>query len=214
MNWIDKNKPPRSLTLYKRQQGASYEDLDGNVKKDIYASLRNEQKGVCAYCNQILKSKFKIEHHCEQSICNGFNNTTDRTLDYTNMLGVCIGKTGKMLEYHCDTMKSTFTVNNGLPISLNPLNQNHINTIEYRSSGLILSNNQRFNDEINRILNLNLKYLKDLRKEKWSLIFKVCIKNGVVNKAKLLRILSVELQENNYTQPFPGLSMFLLKKYS
>ncbi len=111
-------------------------------------------------------------------------------------------------------MKSTFNINNGLPIGVNPLNESHTATIKYRASGLILSDNLNFDNEINRILNLNTKYLKDLRREKWQLIFKSCYRNGNVNKVKLKKILSSEFNGRVFKLPFPGLSEFLLKKYT
>lgn len=209
MKLIRKTAPPNSLIEYQKQTNISYEDIDSDVKRDIYKSLISEQKGVCAYCQQVLGSEFKIEHHCERSICR------DKTLDYNNMLAVCKGISGsKPKLLHCDAKKATFNASSGLPIGINPTIKAHIDTIRYASTGLIESTNSKFNQEINVILNLNINYLKRLRKKKWIALMKSCAKdNNRINKTKLIRILEKELAANSYSTAFPGLNDFLLKKY-
>lgn len=220
MRWINKQSAPSSFQDYKRQNNATYEDLDRDVKTELRDSLLAEQFGVCAYCQKKLVKDIKIEHHCERSICNGKDGTIDRTLDYTNLLAVCIGKGGRENDLHCDTKKATLDKNKGLPMTINPLNQSHIKTITYSSTGLIHSS--IYEEEINTILNLNILYLKNMRKEKWLMIFKYSrSKNGTINKNKMVKLLESDLTKkfnqekgyDEYANNFPGLSEYMMSKF-
>lgn len=216
MRLIRKSSPPQSFKKYEGNFNADFREMDTDVKDELRESLVKEQKGVCAYCQQILKKSIKIEHHCEYSICNGSKNTEDKRLDYFNLFAVCKGFGGINNDQHCDTKKASFNSTNGLPVKFNPLNANHILTIDYSSSGLIRTNNPLFEVEINLILGLNVKYLKDLRKRKWLLFFKYCMgKDGKINIKKLKKLIEVDLAESNnrFKNSFPGLSEFILKKF-
>ncbi|MEM0994100.1 MAG: hypothetical protein AAF806_30080 [Bacteroidota bacterium] len=95
MRWIKKNKPPASFETYIRAEFASFDAMDKEVKDELRNALLAEQFGICAYCQQRLRIRFiKIEHHCEQSICNGTDGTKDRRLDYSNLFAVCKGNEG------------------------------------------------------------------------------------------------------------------------
>lgn len=103
------------------------------------------------------------------------------------MLGVCSGLTGKKSELHCDSSKATFNSSSGLPINFNPLNQFHINTLEYNATGRISSTNSQMDAEIDNILNLNIEFLKRLRKKNGrvysntpqTMVFSIKINSGV-----------------------------------
>ena len=211
MRWINKGNLPNSLQLYKRQEGASYEDMDDNIKKDLKNSLLAEQEHLCAYCQQKINEKnMKIEHHCEQSICNGDNEQPDRRLDYTNLLAVCQGKSGK--DLHCDSMKATYKIDKGLPMEIIPTNQAHISTISYGCSGKLSSSNEKFQGEIDTLLNLNLQYLKSQRKGRWNEIFKFSMDGKKkINKEKMQRLLEREIDKKS---AFTGMFEYMLKKYS
>ncbi len=218
MKLIRKNNPPSSFTKYIKDEFASFEEMDKKVKDDLRLALNEEQYGICAYCQQKLKSleKTKIEHHCEQTICNGEKNTQDRRLDYMNLLLVFPGEEGIENKLHCDTSKAAFNVNSGLPIKISPLNNSHVTTISYSSTGLIRSSNKQFHFEMGTILNLNLDYIKDLRKRKSLNIFRNSKnKNGAINKDKMKKLLDVDLtkKEGNYINNFPGLSEYMKSKY-
>lgn len=224
MRWIRKANEPSLLQNYRRQVNASFEDLDKDVKDELRQSLFHEQFGVCAYCQQKLSHEdgipnsdyIKIEHHCERSICNGTDGQTDRTLDYSNLMVVCLGKGGINNDLHCDTYKATLDINSGLPITISPTNNTHMNTISYSSTGLINSSNADYNKEINNILKLNLPHLKEMRKKKWLLIFKNSrVRSGQPNKNKMEKLLSNDLatKEGRFSNHFPGLSEFMLKKF-
>ena len=157
MRRIIKNSPPNSFTTYSLTPGATFTDIPSIIKDNLKESLLNEQGWLCGYCQQVIKQKSKasIEHHCEQSICNGENNTQDRRLDYTNLLAVCLGNAGQP-DLHCDSKKSQFDVNNGLPIKVSPWSDAHVARITYHTSGLINSTDATHSKEINLI---NIKWL-------------------------------------------------------
>lgn len=223
MRKINKAQPPFSLITYCQSTSQedpnykpTYEDLDTQERKDLKKSLLNEQGWVCGYCMQrISEDNMKIEHHCEQTICNGENETTDRTLDYTNMLAVCMGDAGRK-ELHCDSKKSQFDSSTGLPMKVSPWKSAHMNAISYSSNGLVKSEIPLHDGEIKNILSLNTPHLKDLREKKFRKIYSAS-KNPrpAIIKAKMKRILEDDLQKagNKFTNSFPGMSEYMLKKY-
>ncbi len=123
--------------------------MDTEIKEQLKISLLNEQSWVCGYCQQLIKdiSKVKIEHHCEQRICNGENGYPDRRLDYTNLMAVCYGNFGSN-DLHCDSNKARFNANNGLPIQVSPWNNAHMACIKYHSTGKVDSTNDIHSKEI------------------------------------------------------------------
>jgi len=217
MKWIRKNTPPHEFQVYVRIENADYDEMDTEVKDVLRQALFYEQFGVCAYCQKKIKiDKTKIEHHCERSICNGENGTQDRRLDYINLLLVCPGKGGRSNDLHCDTQKATFDSTNGLPMQINPTIKNHIATISYSSVGLVRSSKESFDHELNEILNLNVKYLKKEREQKWLQIFRDSTdKNGNINTSKMQKILENDLakKDNKFTNDFPGLSEYMKTKF-
>ncbi|WP_374173233.1 hypothetical protein [Flavobacterium tructae] len=214
MRKISKNTPPKLLTTYKKQIGASYDDIDKNVYDATLLALLNEQGWVCGYCQQkiAVPQNATIEHYCEKSICNGTGGTADLTLDYTNMMAVCLGKTTN--DTHCDEKKSKFRLATGLPIEISPWNTAHIKAISYTSTGTIKSSNTRHNTEIDKILNLNISYLKKNRKSKFVSLLKaagnISVKKG---KDRLKKILNDELVigNNRYPSSFPGMCEYMMK---
>jgi len=218
MRWIRKNAPPFEFQTYVKADNASYEDMDTEVKNALRRALFDEQLGLCAYCQQKLNvAETKIEHHCEQSICNGENDRQDRRLDYANLLLVCLGISGENDDLHCDTHKATLDQTQGLPMQINPTINNHIATISYSRTGIIRSSNPLFDSELNKILNLNLNYLKILRKRKWLSIFsKSKRKVGGINKDKMRKLLDKDLakKDNQFTKNFPAMSEYMKTKFS
>jgi uncharacterized protein (TIGR02646 family) len=177
MRLIKKTGAPTSFQTYTRADAASYDEMDKGVKDDLLKSLISEQMGVCAYCQQHLNlNSATIEHHCERSICNGTEGTSDLRLDYKNLMAVCLGKGGQPTETHCDTRKAECAgpnaTANGLPMQVNPTKLAHIKTVSYSSTGLIKSSHTTYDKEINELLNLNAKHLKAKRRNKWLSIFR------------------------------------------
>lgn len=126
-------------------------------KEPIRESLLSEQNCLCAYCMAgISKDNIKIEHFKSQA------NYPQFQLDYTNMLGCCRGNEGKPFKQQsCDTHKKD------LDLSLNPSVKADFDKMQiiYLDDGTISSKNEKFNEELEKILNLNTPYLKGRRKE-------------------------------------------------
>ncbi|MFT2096931.1 retron system putative HNH endonuclease [Marinomonas sp. 2405UD66-6] len=148
MHEITKNSQPNSLTTYKNDPQASYDNLPQDVKADLKASLLSEQGHVCAYCMSRIKAQnMRIEHWA----CQDDNRTLE--LDYNNLLACCCGNEGKPKHtYTCDKKKENKV------LTYSPANTAHSinNRIIYRhGSGKVTSNDFSFDKELNDILNLN-----------------------------------------------------------
>lgn len=216
MKLIIKLPPPASFITYSNTKGTSFEDMDANVKEDLKKSLLNEQGWICGYCQQKIKdeSKMKIEHHCEQSICNGQAGNPDRRLDYTNLMAVCLGHYGD--DLHCDSKKATYNSTNGLPIQVSPWTPAHVAGIKYTSNGKIESISADHSREIDEILNLNISYIKDQRKDLWIKLFSLTNSAGKgYDRNKMRRLLQSRVSKNGnqYDEAFPGLYEYMLKKF-
>lgn len=214
MRKIRKSSPPALLTTYKKQIGASYDDIDKVVYDATLLGLLNEQGWVCGYCQQTISEakNATIEHYCEKSICNGKGGRPDLRLEYTNMMAVCPGKA--IDDTHCDEKKFLFKLGKGLPINISPWNQAHINAVSYTNSGTIKSSIKTHDNEINNILNLNISYLKRKRKSKFIGLLKAAGDiSGKKGKDKLKKLLSDELVIGNHRYPnsFPGMCEYMMK---
>jgi len=146
MIYIIKKREPRSLTEHKKKLSACY---DNCPKESIRQSLFEEQGHLCAYCMRRIQniSEMTIEHYIAQSR----SNLRD-SLDYNNMLGVCLGNRG------CELRKQTCDAHRGdTTLTVNPLNQSSIDKIAYRTDGSIYSDDPAINTDLNVTLNLNFK---------------------------------------------------------
>lgn len=47
---IKKGREPEKLLRYRQRAGASYEQMDKDVKDELLEKLLNEQGHICAYC--------------------------------------------------------------------------------------------------------------------------------------------------------------------
>lgn len=154
MRAIQKKREPNELTEYRLKQNTDYKNAP---IKNICKQLLVEQGYLCAYCMRRITDSFdasgsklmQVEHwHCQK-------NYPDEQLDYKNMLGVCSDKTPT-----CDTHKKYFD------LKYNPSNPVHRieSQIKYASNGNISSDDQEFDQQLNKVLNLNYDYLKENRK--------------------------------------------------
>jgi len=162
MKHIVKNKEPQSLKTYRSTPNASF---NGCNKEDIRKSLIEEQGAICAYCMKRIRNKWnlklqkpftEIEHYKSQDIYNGIDGKPDLRLNYTNMLGVCNGNArNPKHKLHCDKSKDLEKNKPLLPLSIDPLNPNCEQLIEFRGNGKAVSKNPTIHSEINDVLNLN-----------------------------------------------------------
>ena len=156
---IQKNSPPSEfINFVKQTPQIHFDDIPSDIKSILRKSLLQEQGYLCAYCMSRIyddHNTTKIEHYRAR---NDFNE-----LDYSNLLAVCSGNffDDSYEHQHCVTRKGEKFLN------INPQNALHISMIDYKSDGTIFSKkNSNFNDDFNKILNLNDEhgYLKINRK--------------------------------------------------
>ena len=89
MKYIIKNSSPRSLELYKREEGACFDDMPKPIKNEVRESLFKEQGGICCYCGKRIASDHTsaIEHLYPK----GLKEYAHLQLEYTNLLCSCDG---------------------------------------------------------------------------------------------------------------------------
>lgn len=147
---------PRSLSSHRCKTHSNYDNYA--EKDELRQSLVKEQRGLCCYCLQRIQpnaEQMKIEHwQCQEDY-------SDKQLDYSNLLGACLGGKGKKEKsQHCDTKKGK------LDLLYNPANPVHDveGKLKFLGSGKIESTDLQFNKEVNMVLNLNEDFLMKNRK--------------------------------------------------
>lgn len=186
MRFIKKGREPNLLRLYREEDYATFKGLPEQTHKVLKDQLLCEQGFTCAYCMQnITYDNMKIEHWLPQSA----NRDKSSTLNYVNLLGCCIGNDkegfGPALQT-CDTKKAN------QPLKYSPaVNRDDINNkIKYLVSGKIESDDITFNEQINSVLNLNLKMMVDNRLGALGVIkSKLASKKGPRTKAEIQKML-------------------------
>ncbi len=192
---------------------SAYDSLPSNVKDDIRLHLANEQHYLCAYCMRRIEAahdKMKIEHFDSQEL------HPKKSLDYTNMLGVCYGTikgtTGTASEQTCDTKRGS------QPMAYNPSQSTHhaaFNAITYSRSGELLPDEKHsgLSDQIGEeVLNLNNPVLMGNRAaifvsfERWCKSFVGAVPVAELNK-KLQKFLVGPKREE-----YIGVWQYLLNK--
>lgn len=158
MLYIKKSPEPEALIQAKRTGLSHYDDMTGEVKDIVKASLSKEQGCLCAYCMRRLKPEtMQIEHYIPRS-----GSDDALTIDYKNLLGVCPGNKGNAERFlTCDARRGNS------PLTVNPLNPASVGKIRYRPNGLIFSDDETVNHDLQVTLNLNCEqvYLPQDRKE-------------------------------------------------
>jgi len=155
MKWIKKSNEPNGLKEY-RNSGGEWDDFSlERGKAELKERLLTEQKSLCAYCMGAIKfDNMKVEHWHPRA------NYPKKKLEYTNLLAVCQGCYGSGTEQqqHCDTSKGD------RPISINPQNRTHIKAVSYKNNGQICSTINEHQNDIDNVLNLNIRPLVKNRK--------------------------------------------------
>ncbi|PYP82844.1 MAG: TIGR02646 family protein [Candidatus Angelobacter sp. Gp1-AA117] len=179
MKRIVKGQEPGSLTQYRQQPNSSYEDYQD--KETLRQFLVAEQKGLCCYCLSRIRPNIppmKIEHWHSQK---GY---PEEQLVYANMLGACLGNEGQPYKLqHCDTRKGD------ADLSRNPSNPQHYvdDLIHFEGDGTISSQDISFDNELNKVLNLNVSYLKNQRKAVLDAFKATLSKRGELRRTTLER---------------------------
>lgn len=197
---IKRRLQPRKWTEYCCTPGVDYQ-----ANPELREILLKEQGFICAYCMKGLDvegKNTKIEH----MKCRDLNDK--EKLKYRNMVICCSGVTKECR--HCDTSKG----NND--ITFNLLTDPFFKTLSYTLSGTIKSRNATWDDEINRLLNLNNVYLKEERRVTLNAIIEVLGKKADWNtdKQKLRRIRKEwdEKDAREHYKPYCGLVVYFLDK--
>lgn len=158
MRAIAKGREPTRLTTHRATPHSDYDNFDSDGKQELRESLVQEQVGFCCYCMARLEAKWdtmKIEHwQCQE-------NYPDRQLDYANLLAACLGGEGQPGEkQHCDTRKGKRDLKFSPAVPSHRIEQR----IRFEADGTIASSDSDFDAQLNEVLGLNLKYLKNRRR--------------------------------------------------
>ncbi|MBL7786118.1 MAG: TIGR02646 family protein [Chitinophagales bacterium] len=170
MKYVSKHKPPQSLIDRRATQGAKYEA----PQLEWQEQLLDEQGYICAYCMQRISLKRKdgkplirIEHYKPRQ------KYPKLDLEWTNMLGVCIGVTNGGIA-HCDsTQGKEGKMSGAIELQvLHPLHKsNSENVLTYDISGYILpvpaintELSEKIAGDLNICLNLNDEQIRLARK--------------------------------------------------
>lgn len=174
---IFKNIEPKELSDYIQERKSlglspSFSDFTKGVKPAIQKALCEEQGYICAYCMQRIEpdgQHMKIEHWDTQASNKA---TPERTVDYSIMLGCCLGKIEK--NESCDTFRGHIKKVENQQLKYNPADKTHHNLlgISYEPNGKIHSFDSGFDEQLEKVLNLNDEYLCDKRKRIQIGIFK------------------------------------------
>lgn len=155
---IKKGREPDKLLWYRQQVGASYEQMDKDVKEELLDRLLREQGHLCAYCmSKIPETRelpngvpaVTIEHWLPRNPDEKLD--VGQGLDYKNMFAVCSGRRGcgNEEEMTCDARKGNST------IKVNPLDESTLSGITYTADGKIKSSDPVIDEDMNARLNLN-----------------------------------------------------------
>ena len=176
MKQISKGREPRSLTEHRSRGG----DFDGLSKDELREQLLAEQGYICCYFMKRIPQSLtpeqiqnnypgcKIEHVLSQE------KHSDQELDYQNLLVACNGNHGQPKNVQtCDTFKGKEDLN------FNPAGRRNIEElIKYTGLGVIYSDNEQLNSELNDILNLNTYDLKRIRAERYKFFNDKIVQEG------------------------------------
>ena len=216
---IKKGQEPRELLWYRQQRGASYEEMDREVKEEIREQLLKEQGHLCAYCMRRIPEKrilpggvknVTIEHWLPRNPEN--QEDVGQGLNYRNMFAVCSGNRGcgDKKNMTCDAHRGN------APIKVNPCDIDTLRDISYTSSGRIQSSDLRINKDINEILNLNCEQISLPENRKRALqtlieeIRKACGKGDITlyceRKLRKLR------ETRDWKIPYVGILIWWLEK--
>ena len=212
---IRKKSEPKEWLKHRSTPGVDYESIP-----QLVDSLLEEQGYICAYCMRRIPCKDRLykkdginfvltgeDHRIEHILSR--EKHEDKKLDYSNMVICCPGHIGN--EDHCDRLKGSND------ITFSPLDQNFIATLSYKTDGEIVSSNAQYNKEINEVLNLNTKLLKENRKNTWEAVKKELIAqrggkpwNKTILSAYIKKYSSLNKQLKMI--PYCGVVLYFLQK--
>lgn len=218
---IRKGREPDKLLRYRQQKGASYEQMDKDVKEELLEKLLREQGHLCAYCMKKIPEHralppgvppVTIEHWLPRNPEN--KEDVGQGLNYRNMLAVCSGNRGcgSREKMTCDARRGN------APIKINPCDSDTLRGITYTSSGKIRSSDPMVDEDINERLNLNSESssLPENRKQVLeALINDVRKKHGAGNISLYCKRKLEQIKEMDDPKlPYAGILIWWLEKHT
>ena len=201
---IKKGSEPSIFPKLRSEYG-NYDNI-GDQKSLLKEILISEQNYRCVYCmRKINMNTSSIEHYVPR---HGDNGDISKSLDYRNLFAVCKITEGRPYKKQtCDVRKGDSLLH------ISPLNETHINSIEYKRNGEMYSNNHDFNDDINNTLNLNEMTLVQSRFEAYRSLLDIMNTKKKNNWSKkfIEKTLNKFLDKDN-RQPYIGFIIYNLKK--
>lgn len=197
---IKKNVPPNSLVAHKNKSFSSYDNFE--QKDDIRKSLLSEQFSLCAYCmGKIQITSMKIEHFkCQAKY-------PSLELDYNNMLGCCTGNENKPQKMQtCDTKKGD------MELLFNPSNPSDYDKLQiaFLDDGTIFSRDEKFDEQLNTVLNLNTEQLKHNRKDILDAVKQILgKKTGTRTKTQIQKLINAYREKR---KPYYYVAVYYLEK--
>jgi uncharacterized protein (TIGR02646 family) len=173
-------------------------------EKNLRKILLEEQGYICCYCmNRINCENSKIEHFKPQS------KYRELQLNYKNLFIACKGGEGSR-EQFCDTKKGNRELKK---INLLGNIENFIYYKKSLNSIEIHSNDKDIEFDLNEILNLNAKVLKENRKQKWDEVLRK-LKEKNFNTNYIKKILNYFKNRNSKGQyaEFCKMVVYFLQK--
>jgi uncharacterized protein (TIGR02646 family) len=207
MRAIAKGREPVSLTQHRSTPHADYNNY--RDKDTLREYLTTEQRGICCYCLSRIRSnneEMKIEHWHSQT------EYPLEQLDYANLLGACKGNEGQTeSDQYCDTYKGNKM------LSRNPANPLHRveDLIHFTMDGRISSSDLNFDAELNSVLNLNVAFLINSRKEVFVALRRTLKKRGAISRTRWERLLRDWNGDSNVGElrPFSNVIVYWIRKH-
>lgn len=202
MRLITKHPEPPTLTTY-RESGGTWADFSlEKGKRIVKESLLREQFSLCAYCTQRIRfDRMKIEHYFPRTL----SDNEKIKLIYGNLLACCPGLAYGGDIRHCDT---------GRPdreLSINPQRPEHIRRLSFNLvNGKLSSSNPEHQEDIDKDLNLNNRYLRE-RRVQHLLEFKKLLEKQHPGRTANARRYMQSLQKSE-PEPFQGIVLTYLRK--
>lgn len=213
---IEKRRAPDALAQAVRamrstpDSSVNYGELKGE-KRIVQESLVAEQHGLCAYCMRRIDADkgSSIEHVIPQHGADGTDNL-DKSLDYGNMLAVCVPRGGVLT---CDKSRGNRA------LKVNPLDERTLSGIKYTRDGRIGSDDPDIDHDLNVTLNLNDRaaYLPQNRRAAWehvnNRIAKFAKRGGEKGKLRECQRLKAALLEQDEYAEYIGVLLYRLDHF-
>lgn len=211
MRKIFKGEEPAEWIEHRCTPGADYEAIE-----PLRQALLADQGYICAYCMRRIPAHDKvggcfvpettrIEHIKSRELY------PDLKLDYSNMVICCpgcIAGSYDEMSTHCDRSKGN------KDITLDLFSDGLFETISYTSDGSLKSSNLKYQKEIDDVLHLNNKLLKNNRATVKNAIIQKINSAGTWTKSNLEKLIREWDSKDSYGafKPYNGIVLYYLRK--